>query len=106
MGWSQGSDVGSDAAITSSLNLTCLDRENGVAKAIHEKMKKSLPPVTKSAIADGVFGAPTVLIDDKLCGGNISARQPEVIPAPHYFFNVRRVATQGSSAWRNGSKNT
>ncbi|MEH6911166.1 MAG: 2-hydroxychromene-2-carboxylate isomerase [Oceanicoccus sp.] len=107
LGWGQGGDLGSDEEITSSLNLVGLDGESLVAKTKGQKVKDALRTMTNSAISKGVFGVPTMLIDDELFWGIDQLANLDLYlqgKDPIAGIPLAEVTSQGASAWRPGIK--
>lgn len=69
-GWGQGMDIGDDQEIEQLLNARGLPGTELIAKTKSEPAKNSLKAATAAAIDRGVFGIPTLIIDDELFWGN------------------------------------
>ncbi|MEM7016014.1 MAG: 2-hydroxychromene-2-carboxylate isomerase [Pseudomonadota bacterium] len=103
LGWAQGGDLGSDEAIISALNLAGLDGEGLVVKTKDQKAKDALHAMTDSAINKGVFGVPTMLIDDELFWGIDQLANLDLYlqgKDPLAGLALEELSSQGPSAWR------
>ena len=69
-GWSQGADLGDLPTLISLLTKQSLDGEALSQKVSESDIKDSLINETNMAIESGVFGVPTIIIDDNLFWGN------------------------------------
>ena len=69
-GWSHGRDLGEPTELISILSSVDLDGEALVEKTKQTSIKERLKEETRQAIAKGVFGIPTIIIDDQLFWGN------------------------------------
>lgn len=68
-GWGQGADLGDVGAIAAALDAAGLDGAALVARTQEPAAKRQLQEATERAIACGVFGVPTMLVDDELFWG-------------------------------------
>ena len=68
-GWAVGGDLGSDGAIAAALTRAGLDGTALVKAAGQRVFKAKLKAETEAAIAEGVFGIPTMIVDDELFWG-------------------------------------
>lgn len=69
-GWSHGADLGDLPTLISLLTKKSIDGESLSHKVLELDIKESLINETSYAIEKGVFGVPTIIIDDKLFWGN------------------------------------
>ena len=68
-GWANGEDLGSVATISAALNSSGLDGDSLIAAADSPSAKLKLRQETDAAVALGVFGIPTVVVDGELFWG-------------------------------------
>ena len=69
-GWSRGADLGDLSTLISLLNKQSIDGEIFSKKISKTEIKNLLINETNKAIRKGVFGVPTIIIDDNLFWGN------------------------------------
>ena len=69
-GWGEGKDLGSPEEIAEILEGAGLDGKALVARAAEPAIKQVLRDATQSAVARGVFGIPTMIVEDELFWGN------------------------------------
>jgi 2-hydroxychromene-2-carboxylate isomerase len=69
-GWSNGADLGDLSTLISLLTKESIDGENLSHKILDLDIKELLINETSYAIERGVFGVPTIIIDDNLFWGN------------------------------------
>ena len=69
-GWSHGADLGDLSTLTSLLTKQSIDGESLIHKVSELYVKELLINETSHAIEKGVFGVPTIIIDDNLFWGN------------------------------------
>lgn len=69
-GWSDGKDIGEYEVLIDILNARGLDGDSLYQKACSNEAKSSLKSSTSAAIALGVFGVPTIIVDAELFWGN------------------------------------
>ena len=69
-GWSHGADLGDLSTLTSLLTRQSIDGETLSKKVSESEIKELLIDETAYAIEKGVFGVPTIIIDDNLFWGN------------------------------------
>ena len=69
-GWSHGADLGDLSTLTSLLTRQSIDGETLSKKVSESEIKELLIDETTYAIEKGVFGVPTIIIDDTLFWGN------------------------------------
>ena len=69
-GWSQGADLGELSALISLLAKQSIDGEALSQQVSKSDIKDLLINETNKAIEKGVFGVPTIIIDDNLFWGN------------------------------------
>ncbi len=67
--WSEGADVTDPKVVAAIAAESGLDGEGAVASAQKQEIKDLVRDRTDSAIAAGVFGVPTVIVDDELFWG-------------------------------------
>ena len=68
-GWGQGKDLGDKQTIIKMLNDIGLDGEQLVSKTSQPEIKKALEANTLGATQGGVFGIPTMQVDDEIFWG-------------------------------------
>lgn len=69
-GWGKGIDLGSPEALISALTSAGLDGAALLARAGSPEAKQALIDETQTAVSRGVFGIPTMIVDDELFFGN------------------------------------
>lgn len=69
-GWSQGKDIGDPAELGSLLNSIGLSGVTLIEQTRKNSVKELLKQETNRAIELGVFGVPTMIIDQQLFWGN------------------------------------
>ena len=69
-GWSHGADLGDLSTLISLLTNQSIDGESLSHKILELDIKELLINETSHAIEKGVFGVPTIIIDDNLFWGN------------------------------------
>ena len=69
-GWSHGADLGDLSTLISLLTRQSIDGETLSKKVSESDIKELLIDETSFAIEKGVFGVPTIIIDDNLFWGN------------------------------------
>ena len=69
-GWSQGADLGDLSTLISLLDKQSINGEILSQKISETEIKNLLINETNNAIQKGVFGVPTIIIDDNLFWGN------------------------------------
>ena len=69
-GWSHGADLGELSTLISLLSRQSIDGETLSKKVSESDIKELLIDETNFAIEKGVFGVPTIIIDDNLFWGN------------------------------------
>ncbi len=78
-GWSAGADLGDAAEVVGVLNAVGLDGSGLLERAKGAEAKDSLRRETELAIARGVFGVPTMVVDEELFWGNDQVEQLAVV---------------------------
>ncbi|MBK8259052.1 MAG: 2-hydroxychromene-2-carboxylate isomerase [Polyangiaceae bacterium] len=68
--WARGVDPSSPEGITHAASLAGMDGAEVIAATETQPIKDALRATTDAAIAAGVFGAPAILVGDKLFWGN------------------------------------
>jgi 2-hydroxychromene-2-carboxylate isomerase len=68
--WAEGKDVADAAVVRALLAGAGLDADAALARAQSEALRTRLDDDTRSAIAKGVFGVPTVFVADEMFWGN------------------------------------
>jgi 2-hydroxychromene-2-carboxylate isomerase len=102
-GWAEGGDLGDAAEITAALSAAGLDGKALVERAGADTIKQLLRSETDLAIARGVFGIPTLFVDDQLYWG---LDQLEYVAAhldgkdPLAGVDLATLAPRGASAVR------
>lgn len=101
--WSEGLDVTDPKVVSSIAGEAGLDGEKAVAEAGSQEVKRRLRKETELAIAAGVFGVPTVIVDGDLFWGYddfpflerfLAGRDPLDHEALKDWFSVRPSATR------------
>lgn len=69
-GWSEGEDLGNTTRLLEILSEAGVSCEDYYQKIAEPEIKDQLRVETDNAIAQGVFGVPTIIIDDELFWGN------------------------------------
>ena len=69
-GWSHGEDLGDPSTLIALLTKQSIDGESLCNKVLDLDIKKLLINETTKAIEKGVFGVPTIIVDDNLFWGN------------------------------------
>lgn len=108
LGWEEGGDLGDDETIAEALVTADLDGPGLVARCKEPLVKKALRANTNSAIGRGVFGVPTMLIDDQLFWGIDQLEYLDLYlqgKDPIAGIELDRMGRYGSTAWRPGIKN-
>ena len=80
-GWSQGADLGDLPTLISLLEKQSIDGENISQQITKRYVKNLLVNETKDAIDRGVFGVPSIIIDDNLFWGNDQMEHIELLLA-------------------------
>lgn len=102
-GWAAGGDLGDAEEITAALNAEGLDGPALIARAGLPETKRLLKEETDLAIARGVFGIPTLFVEDELYWG---LDQLEYVAAhleggdPLAGVDLASLAPKGASAIR------
>ena len=68
--WVKGVDMGSDTALTEFLTANNFPGQKWVEQTKAASIKKTLIENTEKSINQGIFGVPTMVIDDELFWGN------------------------------------
>ena len=69
-GWSHGEDLGDPSTLIALLTKQSIDGESLSNKVLDLNIKELLINETTKAIEKGVFGVPTIIVDDNLFWGN------------------------------------
>ena len=69
-GWSNGQDIGNPGELTVIVNALALDGALLLAQTQIPAIKETLHKETQAAIERGVFGVPTIIVNDQLFWGN------------------------------------
>lgn len=69
-GWSNGQDIGNPAVLSAVLDADGLDGTEFTARTTEPAVKDALRRETEDALARGVFGVPTMIVDEELFWGN------------------------------------
>jgi len=80
-GWCQGEDLGDLSTLISLLEKQSIDGENLSQKVSESDIKSLLINETNMAIENGVFGVPTIIVDDNLFWGNDQMEHIELLLA-------------------------
>ena len=78
-GWSQGADLGDLPTLISLLEKQSIDGENFRQQISKPYVKNLLVNETKVAIDMGIFGVPSIIIDDNLFWGNDQMEHIELL---------------------------
>jgi len=101
--WSEGADVMDPRVISAIAATAGLDGDKAVAEAGTQEVKDRLRSETESAIGAGVFGVPTLIVDDELFWGYddfpflerfLAGRDPLDREALQAWFGVRPSVTR------------
>ena len=90
-GWSKGADLSGEADLREILERTGLNPDEMMAKIADDQIKARLKAETEQAIARGVFGVPTFIIDDELFWGNDQLEHIELFLQGHDPLDAERV---------------
>ena len=104
-GWARGGDLGDAAEIEAALDAAGLDGKALVARAAEHGSKTLLRKETEAAVERGVFGIPTMIVQDELFWGLDQLRYIELLlqgKDPLASVNVDERGSEGQSAWRTG----
>jgi 2-hydroxychromene-2-carboxylate isomerase len=69
-GWSHGADLGDSTSLISLLKQQSINGESLSQKVLKSDIKDLLIDETNRAIEKGIFGVPTIIVDDNLFWGN------------------------------------
>lgn len=69
-GWSQGADLGDSTSLISLLKQQSINGESLSQKVLESDIKDLLIDETNRAIEKGIFGVPTIIVDDNLFWSN------------------------------------
>jgi len=108
LGWGQGGDLGGDEQIIQALEAVDLDGPKLVARAKEPSVKQTLRADTDAAIEEGVFGVPTMLIDDQLFWGIDQLDYLDLFlqgKDPIEGIDLSSMGKGGATAWRPGIRN-
>lgn len=104
-GWARGGDLGDDGEIEAALDAAGLDGTALVARTAESENKECLREETKAAVGRGVFGIPTMIVQDELFWGLDQLRYVELFlegKDPLASVDVDERRAQGRGAWRSG----
>lgn len=104
-GWSQAGDLGDDGEIARALDAVGLDGGAMVGKAADPAIKQVLVESTEEAVSRGVFGVPTMLIEEELFWGLDQLKYLDLYLAgqdPLRAVSMDALQNAGPSAWRTG----
>jgi len=90
-GWSQGADLGDLPTLISLLEKQSIDGVNFSQQISKRYVKDSLINETKVAIDMGVFGVPSIIIDDNLFWGNDQMEHIELLLAGKDPLNRKKL---------------
>jgi len=108
LGWEQGGDLGDDEEIATALAAAGFDGPGLVAQSKEPLVKQALRANTDSAISQGVFGVPTMLIEDQLFWGIDQLEYLDLYlqgKDPIAGIELDSLGRGGPTAWRPGIKN-
>lgn len=108
LGWEQGGDLGNDAEIAQALVAADIDGPRLIERSQALFVKQALRANTDTAIAKGVFGVPTMLIEDQLFWGIDQLEYLDLFLKgndPIEALDLDSLSGDGPSAWRPGIKN-
>ncbi len=106
LGWGQGGDLGNAGEIASALDAAGLDGAALVARAREPEAKEVLRRETQAAVAQGVFGIPTMLVGSELFWGHDQLENLELHLQgrdPLDGVELEEIASRGRAATRPGS---
>ncbi len=104
-GWAQGGDLGDDTEIEAALDAAGLDGKALVARAEEPRSKERLREETEAAVGRGIFGIPTMIVQDELFWGLDPFPYMELLlegKDPLASMNLDERGAQGRGAWRTG----
>lgn len=105
LGWAQGGDLSSETEIVAALSAANLNAAILIERAQSPEIKQRLRTETEAAIARGVFGVPTMIVDDELFWG---VSQLEYLALyltdrdPLAGLDWTQLIPSGKGAWRRG----
>jgi len=108
LGWEQGGDMGNDEVISHALLAAGFDGPKLVAGSKLPMVKQALRANTDWAIGEGVFGVPTMLVDDELFWGIDQLEYLDLYlqgKDPIQGINLDTLGKGGATAWRPGIRN-
>ena len=103
LGWVHGGDLGDASEVETALTAAGLDGRALVADANNEAIKTLLREETDRAIARGVFGIPTMIVDDQLFWGLDQLEYVELLLQgrdPIAGVDLSELVSKGSTARR------
>lgn len=104
-GWARGGDLGNSDELAAALDEAGLDGSGLVAKTHDTEVKARLRSDTDAAIARGVFGIPTMIVDDELFWGLDQFDNLELFLQgrdPLATVDWEELRNEGPGAWRTG----
>jgi 2-hydroxychromene-2-carboxylate isomerase len=104
-GWSKEGHLGGDAEIAGALDAVGLDGTAMVGRSSEPAIKQLLLESTEEAISRGVFGIPTMLIEDELFWGLDQLKYLDLYLSgrdPLRNVSMETFQNDGPSAWRPG----
>jgi 2-hydroxychromene-2-carboxylate isomerase len=105
LGWARGGDLGSRSEIEQALTAAGLPASEWLERSQLPETKLLLRTETERAIARGVFGVPTMLVDEELFWGVNQLPSLELYLTdrdPLAGVDWKELAPQGFGAWRRG----
>ena len=107
LGWARGGDLGSDEEMRAALDEAGLDGGALLSRAAEPEAKQALRDQTEAAVANGVFGIPTMRVAGELFWGLDQLRWLELFldgRDPLDKVDQSSIRNQGRAAWRTGIK--
>ncbi|MEH6473495.1 MAG: 2-hydroxychromene-2-carboxylate isomerase [Halopseudomonas sp.] len=89
--WSEGADLASTSELTAILNSAGFEADSLLAAIETPEAKQALQRETEQAIAQGVFGVPTFIVDGELFWGNDQLEHLEIFLQGNDPLDAERV---------------
>jgi 2-hydroxychromene-2-carboxylate isomerase len=103
LGWARGGDLGDPEAIRAALTAAGLDGSALIERARAADIKSRLKAETDAALARGVFGIPTMIVDDEIFWGLDQIPYLELFldgRDPLAGVDISTLLPRGIGAWR------
>lgn len=91
-GWGRGGDYGDPAELAAALDAAGLEGAAILEKTNDPAVKEALKASTEAAIARGVFGVPTMVVEDELVWGSDRIHHVEAILEGRNLLDRERLA--------------